>query len=49
MAAAPGIEALLGGPVDLNRMTRVCTTWQGRSRRRPKAVLMRGIPPNQRR
>jgi hypothetical protein len=40
MAAAPGIEALLGGPLDLNRVTSVRTRWEGRSQRRPKAVLI---------
>jgi hypothetical protein len=40
MAATPGIEALLGGPLDLNRVTSVRTRWEGRSQRRPKAVLI---------
>jgi hypothetical protein len=28
VAATPGIEALLGAPVDLNRVTSVRTSWQ---------------------
>jgi hypothetical protein len=51
--AAPAIEALLGAPVDLNRVTSVRTTWQTPSQRRPKVVSLiddfirrvRRIPP----
>ena len=40
MATAPAIGALLGAPLDLNRVTTVRTTWQGRSQQRPRAVLI---------
>jgi hypothetical protein len=40
MPAAPRIEALLGAPVDLNRVTSVRTSWEGPPERRPKIVLI---------
>jgi hypothetical protein len=40
--AGPSLEALLGAPVDLNRVTTVRTRWQGpgRSARPPRAILI---------
>src|SRR5262245_7385111 len=40
MPAGAKLEALLGAPVDLNRVTTVRTRFEGASRRRPKAVLI---------
>jgi pimeloyl-ACP methyl ester carboxylesterase len=42
VAAAPGIEALLGAPVDLNRVTTVRTRWRGPrwGVPRPRAILI---------
>jgi hypothetical protein len=40
MPAAPRIEALLGAPLDLNRVTTLRTRWEGPPRRRPKLVLI---------
>jgi hypothetical protein len=41
-AAAPGLVALLGAPVDLNRIATVRTRWQGPGRGvpRPRAILV---------
>jgi hypothetical protein len=38
--AAERVEALLGAPLDLNRVTSLRTTWAGPSQRRPKVVLI---------
>jgi hypothetical protein len=40
LPAAERVEALLGAPLDLNRVTSLRTTWAGPSQRRPKVVLI---------
>src|SRR5687767_12439761 len=42
IAAGPGLEALLGAPVNLNRVTTVRTRWQGPGHwpARPRAILV---------
>jgi pimeloyl-ACP methyl ester carboxylesterase len=42
VTAAPGLEALLGAPVNLNRVTTVRTRWQGpgHGAPRPRAILV---------
>src|SRR5512134_3514856 len=40
LPAAPRVEALLGAPVDLNRVTSVRTRWEGPPERRPRVVLI---------